>query len=100
MIILIIILAFLLGVLSTVIQAYVATHLWVWFIVPTFGLPPLGLVTAMGITLLISLLFRYRPDEDDEDVTEVYARSMRRVMISVIYSMVTLGFGYLYQLFM
>jgi hypothetical protein len=94
------ILAFLLGMVSAAIQAFVATYLWAWFIVPTFGLPPLGLVTAMGISLLISLLFRSRPEEDDDDVAATFERSVKRVMISVIYSVVTLGVGFLYQLFM
>jgi predicted RND superfamily exporter protein len=97
---LLLITAFLFGLVSSAIQAYVATHLWAWFIVPTFNLPPLELVTAMGITLLIALLFRSRPEEEDEDAAEAFERSVKRVMISIIYSVVTLGVGFLYQSFM
>lgn len=97
---LLLIAAFLLGLVSSAIQAFVATYLWAWFIVPTFNLPPLGLVTAMGITLLIALLFRSRPEAEDEDAYEAFERSVKRVTISVIYSVVTLGVGFLYQLFM
>jgi hypothetical protein len=100
MIILLIILAFFFGFLASIFQAFVAIQLWAWFIVPTFGLPPLGLVTAMGITLLISLLFKSRIDTGDKDVDDVLQSHGRNLMTSVIISVVTLGVGYIYQLFM
>ena len=37
-------------------RAYVATILWGWFIVPFFGLPPLSLALAIGVTLAIGLI--------------------------------------------
>jgi hypothetical protein len=103
MIILLIILAFFFGFIASLLQAFVAIQLWMWFIVPTFGLPPLGLVTAMGITLLISLLFKSRADTadtGDKDMGEVFEGHGRNLMTSVIISAVTLGVGYIYQLFL
>jgi len=35
--------------------AFVAVHLWAWFVVPTFGLAPLSKSAAFGISLLIGL---------------------------------------------
>ena len=100
MIILLIILAFFFGFITSLLQAFVAIQLWMWFIVPTFGLPPLGLVTAMGITLLISLLFKSRTDTGDKDMDEVLEGHGRNLMTSVIASVATWWLGFLYQLFL
>jgi hypothetical protein len=85
---------------SSAFRAFVATYLWAWFIVPTFGLPPLGLVTAMGISVLISLLFGSQPEGEDDDAAAAFERSMKRVMVSFIYTVVAFVFGFLYQLFL
>jgi hypothetical protein len=36
--------------------AWAATHLWGWFIVPTFGAPPLTVLQAWGICLTLAML--------------------------------------------
>lgn len=41
---------------SILLEAWVATKLWAWFVVPTFGLAPLRLVVAVGLLYLISLV--------------------------------------------
>lgn len=38
------------------IQGWVLSILWAWFIVPMFNLPPLGILQAIGITLVVGLL--------------------------------------------
>lgn len=35
--------------------AFVSVHLWLWFVVPTFGLAPLKMSAAFGIALLVGL---------------------------------------------
>ena len=42
--------------LSALWKGYVLTVLWGWFVVPTFGLPALALVPAMGLSLVVSFL--------------------------------------------
>ena len=37
-------------------SGYVLTFLWMWFIVPLFGLPPLSIAQAMGLGLVIAFL--------------------------------------------
>lgn len=58
--------------------AFVATHLWTWYVIPAFGLAPLKMIHAYGISLLISYWTyhhrsRYTKDERGmgEKVTEI-----------------------------
>lgn len=39
------------GIAASIWQGWVLHYLWAWFVVPAFGLPVLGLVAAMGISL-------------------------------------------------
>lgn len=36
--------------------AWVFTQLWAWFVVPTFGLAPLTIPAALGLSLLVNYL--------------------------------------------
>lgn len=57
-------------------RAYVATVLWAWFVVPQFGLAPLGILTFMGIGCLLMLFHgnAYKSDgrTDEEKVSDQY----------------------------
>ena len=37
---------------ALLVYGYVLSHLWVWFIVPQFGLPALSLASAVGVSLV------------------------------------------------
>ena len=42
---------------------YVASHMWLWFLVP-LGLPPISIAHAAGLSVIYTLLrLRYKPDE-------------------------------------
>ena len=40
----------------TLLQSFVLVKLWVWFIVPVFGLPILTIVPAIGLRLIVGYL--------------------------------------------
>ena len=43
-------------------SGYVLTILWGWFVVPTFGMPPLALVPAIGLAVVVGYLtHQYTP---------------------------------------
>lgn len=43
-------------------SGYVLTLLWAWFVVPTFGLPPLALAPAIGLAVVAGYLtHQYTP---------------------------------------
>ena len=44
---------------TTLWRAYVMTVLWTWFIVPQFGAEPLGMVSAIGLSLVGFVLFSH-----------------------------------------
>ena len=51
-------------------RGYVLTILWGWFVVPTFGMSPLALVPAIGLSVVVGYLtHQYTPKavkpEDD-----------------------------------
>lgn len=46
-------------------NAWALTSLWAWFIVP-FGLPPIGMAWAMGLSTLASLLRGIRQEPKTE----------------------------------
>lgn len=50
-----IILGLSLAALNVALDAYVAIKLWSWFIVPQFGLVPLTLHGAVGISFIVAL---------------------------------------------
>ena len=41
---------------TTVLRGYVIAKLWLWFIAATFGLPPLGIAQAAGLSLIVGFL--------------------------------------------
>lgn len=43
----------LLGLPANIFRVWVITLLWAWFCVPTFGLPPISVVTAWGMLFLV-----------------------------------------------
>lgn len=49
----------LLLVLSAIINGFVLSILWSWFIVPLFGLPTLTIPQAIGISMIVSYLTRH-----------------------------------------
>jgi hypothetical protein len=38
------------------VESWVASILWGWFVVPTFGLPPLSLALALGLAVTVRLI--------------------------------------------
>jgi hypothetical protein len=47
------------------IAAVALSHLWAWFAVPTFGLPPLTLAQCYGVVLVTGFLTRQAQHDED-----------------------------------
>lgn len=77
-------------ILGTVLNGWVLTILWGWFMVPIFNLPALTLVPAMGVALVIGYLTKNVGVKADENA----AAAM------IVYPFITLLIGYVIQLFM
>lgn len=50
------IMAFVYLIFTTALNGFVLSKLWFWFMVPAFGLPPLHIAYALGMSLIIALL--------------------------------------------
>lgn len=52
-------------VLNTIIDGLVLSILWRWFVAPAFGLKPIGVATAIGLTLVVGLFHDINPKKDE-----------------------------------
>ena len=77
-------------------RGWVLSILWGWFIVPSFGLPPLSIAAAIGLSLLTGYLTADFASIKKEYKEDPHKNLMRSICISVI----TLLMGYIVKLFM
>lgn len=54
-------------IISPIINGFVFSKLWFWFIVPTFQMQPLRVIEAIGIIFLINFTRAERNKEADKD---------------------------------
>lgn len=71
--------------------AWAISYLWLWFMVPPFGLPTLSVLQIWGIMLVLSL-FRPKINLEDNNKTEKdWANAIIALLLSPLLS---LGLGY------
>lgn len=86
--------------LGAILEGYVLTVLWGWFIIPIFHLPPLTIVPAIGIALVVGLLtYHSNPDVEEKKRTgwEQFALLMGKLFARPL---VVLAFGWAVHKFM
>jgi len=83
---------------SALLNGWVLTKLWGWFIVPAFELPSLTLLPAIGIGLVVSLLTHQHVHNDyGDDKAKALASALGAMILSPLMS---LAIGYIVTLFM
>lgn len=55
-------------------RGWVIAKLWLWLIVPTFGLRALSVWQAIGLSVIVGVLTMKAPDKDDDSVLETTLR--------------------------
>ena len=86
---------------NSIINGYVLTVLWDWFMVPTFGLPHLSLAPAIGMALVVSYLTHQSiPSSEKEDKEDIGLTIAKAVFRSVAYPALVLLFGGIVHSFM
>jgi len=80
---------------KAILHGWILSLLWKWFFVPTFGLPGLRLVEAIGISIVIGF-FLFRSDHREEKKEKL----MQNTANSFFTPFVFLGIGWIVQLFM
>jgi hypothetical protein len=53
-------------IFGTLWRGFVASKLWLWFVVPQFGLAPLPIAIAIGLSTLVALFTPSRPSDPDK----------------------------------
>lgn len=86
-------------VLSTVLNGYVLTNLWNWFVVDTFNAPSLALSEAIGVVLVVSFLTRddAAHSENDKDISNAVIKASA---LAVTRPILALLMGWIITLFM
>lgn len=77
-------------------KAFVLVKIWAWFMVPA-GAPRLGFVTAMAVSLFVSILAPITKAPDDSPADAAWAA--RVVGYGFLVPLVGLAFGYGLHLF-
>lgn len=73
-----------------------ASLLWGWFVVPTFGVPSLPIIPAVGISLLVGLYHVHvTPRADRGHVDAAY-----HLTTAISYPLLAIFFGWIWSLFL
>ena len=89
-----ILLSILLFPLSLVWNGFVFTKLWVWFVAPTFDLPILSIPTAIGIQVLIVMLFpKSNSDRDTKNFAEIWLFFFAFPLVALVIAWIVLQFN-------
>jgi hypothetical protein len=85
--------------LNAVLEGWVLTTLWGWFVVPTFDLPQLTVVPAIGLCLIVNFLVQIPPKEKkkDEDTATLVGQLVAKAIFMPLFF---LFLGWIVNLFM
>jgi hypothetical protein len=86
-------------VFSSVVNGFVLTILWKWFVIPVFSLPALNIPQAIGISMVIAFLTHQRVKNKDDN-KEVFELWLSLFFYSVFYPLLVLGISWIVQLFL
>ena len=84
---------------NAIFRGYVMSMMWSWFIIPTFELPELSIVSAIGIALLIAFLTK-EVDVNEVQKEDLGKRISKGIVMGLAKSSAVLSFGYIIHLFM
>ena len=85
--------------LSAMWRGYVLTVLWAWFVMPTFGLPALGIAPAIGLALVVSFL-THQSDSVKTPEGDFAERMGRACAYALLLPLFMLGIGWVVHQFM
>ena len=92
-------------IFTPIMYGFVFSKLWLWFVVPTFGLQELSIIQAIGLTYIVSFflgnndLFKTANKKTDDKESEE-SLLIKLIFLPHIYSGLVLFFGWLISLFM
>jgi len=87
---------FVLLVVSTLLNGWVFSILWAWFIIPVFGLPALTIGQAIGLSMVVTFLTYQYVDNQKSDKETNYAV----IVLPLAKPFMYLAIGYVVKLVM
>jgi hypothetical protein len=76
-------------VLGAVMNGYVLSVLWGWFVVPLFSAPPLSVATAIGLSLAVGMLVSHESSSSSgkKDTSDAIAAVVSRVILAPLFTL-------------
>jgi len=86
-------------IIAQIVNAFVFTKLWEWFIVPIFTIQPVNLLQAIGIMILVNF-FRLKAIKIEEEQDNFWERFGKNLAQSILVAIITLFLGGIVTLFL
>lgn len=86
-------------VVLTVIRGWSLSILWAWFAVPAFGIAPLSIPMAIGLTMLANLVVASPRNDSDTNGMDATDKMVQGFIFSISLSLVALGSGWVVKQF-
>jgi hypothetical protein len=87
------------GVVASVVQGYAFSVMWQWFVVESFGVPPLRIPAAIGIAFIVFMLTYHKCECKDKEKKDTTDRFIELIVVSFA-PLITLGFAWIAHKFM
>jgi putative flippase GtrA len=85
-------------VLQVMLNGYVLSVLWGWFFIPVLQFPAIGIVQAIGISIIISYLTHQQDSYEDRSKT-VEDKIIGALAFSALRPLLALFFGWIVRMF-
>lgn len=93
------VIALLMTPFTACLNGWALSKLWLWFIVPPFGLPALSVVESIGVSLIVSYLTSFHVDAQPKDET-AKDKMCESISRAVLLPLVMVFFGWIIQGFL
>ena len=87
-------------IVTSILNGYVLSVLWGWFFVPTLELPPLTIVQAIGIAMVVNYHTSHRGESASDKDKSAAEKLIEGIVYAIIYPFFALLFGWVVHLFM
>lgn len=80
-------------------SGFVISKLWAWFIVPTFAVPPLSIIAAIGVFLVVSAFHpsKFKKAKKDDEQIQTFIEA---TVFNLLWPAIFLGVGAFWKMFL
>ena len=88
------------GVVGHIFTGYTLSILWQWFIVTAFAAPPISVVQAIGVVLVVQLMTFKAPPDCVLVERDAFEKAVRGILINLVIPASFLLTGWIVRMFM